>query len=217
MPTCRSCCASCGPTWQSAPCWRAWWRPAYWGETRVRPTCLGASGPAAPAPPIPCARLGPCFAPAGPLLALRAFLPSRLPAERGSIKEVDSVERVGLVVSVLHLPPGSSLHAALINDGLTPNYSNPDWQPPEGELPHGPAKHTRTWLVLSDRHAHVDGVLQEVRAGAAAQATLRTGGPRLLCAFLQLLPQTVGDHRWSSACPMPLQLGRRYPGEAICG
>ncbi|EFN59225.1 expressed protein [Chlorella variabilis] len=93
--------------------------------------------------------------------------------ERGSIKEVDSVERVGLVVSVLHLPPGSSLHAALINDGLTPNYSNPDWQPPEGELPHGPAKHTRTWLVLSDRHAHVDGVLQE--------------------------------------------LGRRYPGEAICG
>jgi hypothetical protein len=117
------------------------------------------------------------------------------------------------VVSVVHLPPGCTIDAALITHGLAADWSDPsafaaargarmvqcalaactaylhpsacvltgaalpasppppclcrvcspaDWQPPQGSLPEGPARHPRTWLMLSDRHAHVDDVLQEV-------------------------------------------------------
>lgn len=46
-----------------------------------------------------------------------ACLPA-CPAETGVTSEVDSTERVGLVVSVLHLPPGSTVQATYAKDGL---------------------------------------------------------------------------------------------------
>jgi hypothetical protein len=83
-------------------------------------------------------------------------------AGHGSSVEVEGSEQAGLVVSVLHLPLGSEVHAVLATDGLVPDRGNPDWQPPEGQLPVEPAPHPRTWVLLSDRHAHMEGVLREV-------------------------------------------------------
>lgn len=40
------------------------------------------------------------------------------PADTNVTCEVDKPERVGLAVSVLHLPPGATMHAAFVKDGL---------------------------------------------------------------------------------------------------
>ena len=37
-----------------------------------------------------------------------------------------------------------------------------EWQPSVGEFPQGISLHPRTWVVLGDKHALVDGLLQEV-------------------------------------------------------
>lgn len=48
---------------------------------------------------------------------------------------------------------------------LPPTAPHPDWRAPEGELPPvgKQPEHPRTWLVLSDQHAYIDKVLDEVR------------------------------------------------------
>ncbi|KAL4419251.1 hypothetical protein ABPG77_001189 [Micractinium sp. CCAP 211/92] len=100
------------------------------------------------------------------------------------VQELDAAEHAGLVVSVAHLPPGSQVQAAFMREGLPPKRleghhhqkQQQQWQEQleaghrtgedgpdlEGELPSGLATYPRTWLVLSDRHADIDGVLQEL-------------------------------------------------------
>jgi hypothetical protein len=143
--------------------------------------------------------------------------PLAVPAVRGDVREVDNPERVGLVVSVLHLPPFSQVTATYMKDGLAPERPGAgergvlrlgrqvfevvcgmclftccglpchppacplpfmsclprlparlpaEWRSPEGdEVPKGGASpHCRTWLVLSDKHAHVGHLSKEVRA-----------------------------------------------------
>ncbi|PRW58162.1 F-box only 22-like isoform B [Chlorella sorokiniana] len=83
----------------------------------------------------------------------------------GEVHEVDQAERVGLCVSVLHLPPGSLVQAAYIKTTITcEGFHASDWRAPEGELPPvgQRSEHPRTWLVLSDQHAHIDKVLEEL-------------------------------------------------------
>jgi hypothetical protein len=46
-------------------------------------------------------------------------------AGHGSSVEVEGSEQAGLVVSVLHLPLGSEVHAVLATDGLVPDRGNP--------------------------------------------------------------------------------------------
>lgn len=81
----------------------------------------------------------------------------------GTVREVDTAESVGLTVSVVHLPPGSTVDAQFMAEGFG---SGPvgagRWPPAEGRLPEGPASHPRTWLMLSDKHSCVDGVLHEL-------------------------------------------------------
>lgn len=92
-----------------------------------------------------------------------------------AVQELDSAEHAGLVVSVVHLPSGSRVQAAFIREGLAPGQQQQHHQRPldvllsgeegpdlEGELPRGMGAYPRTWLVFSDRHAHIDGVLQEL-------------------------------------------------------
>lgn len=49
----------------------------------------------------------------------------------------------------------------------------------EGELPSGLATYPRTWLVLSDRHADIDGVLQEASRVVSNRFLRGSGGPGL--------------------------------------
>ena len=112
---------------------------------------------------------------------------------------------MGLVVSVLHLPPGSSVHAALVTDGLQRQYANPAWHAPQGVLPKGPSKHPRTWLVLSDQHAQLDELLHEVHAalGAARRTRWgthgRTAADRWVLDDLTIARRLPGRCRWGGA------------------
>ncbi|KAI7839029.1 hypothetical protein COHA_007171 [Chlorella ohadii] len=84
----------------------------------------------------------------------------------GQVHEVDQAERVGICVSVLHLPPGSLVQAAFIKTTLACEglFHATDWRAPEGQLPPvGQApEHPRTWLVFSDQHVYIDKVLDEL-------------------------------------------------------
>lgn len=136
----------------------------------------------------------------------------------------EPVERMGLAVSVLHLPPGSSVHAAFVEEGLPgeghgqmgegtelsglrcapgvlplpsprtdcsllppacllplPSLADPStlpgaWGLRDGELPQGGSLFPRTWLVFSDRHSHVDGVLAEVGGRVGCNGLLGSRG-----------------------------------------
>lgn len=99
-----------------------------------------------------------------------------------------------------------------------------EWRAPEGdEVPKGGASaHCRTWLVLSDRHSHVGHLSKEVRACPLPSfkptpiLTLPARGSSEHCTV------RYGAHSAAALTPptsavWPLQLARRFPGEALCG
>ena len=94
------------------PCHRAGF-PAYarlaaCERARSHTACV----PGWPAPPAP------CLTSADAACAASPAHPPSIPAAAGTVREVESAERVGLVVSVLHLPPGSTVHASFARSGM---------------------------------------------------------------------------------------------------
>ena len=67
----------------------------------------------------------------------------------------------GLVLSVMHLPPGSQLDAVYLPNVIEDDMDNPDpdWRPPIGRWPAPACEDERAWLVFSDKHKHVNAVV----------------------------------------------------------
>ena len=91
------------------PCWLPCIRRlAACERARSHTACV----PGWPAPPAP------CLTSADAACAASPAHPPSIPAAAGTVREVESAERVGLVVSVLHLPPGSTVHASFARSGM---------------------------------------------------------------------------------------------------